>query len=313
MGLRIGIDLGGTKIESILMDDSGAVVARKRIPTPRFDYEATRAALIGLIEGWDRHAGRSLPVGIGTPGAWEPDDRSMKNCNSTWLNGRPLLTDLVEFLGERVRMANDADCFALSEAVDGAARGADPVFGVILGTGVGGGIVVGGRLLQGLNRIAGEWGHTPLPYLRGDSLATPRLNALEAKLGDRDCYCGRRNCIETYLSGPGLAAIHRELWQADVSPVDLASRRDDCSQQSLELYALMLGRSLAQVINLIDPAVVVLGGGLSRIEALYHSVPDLWKRYVFSNRVATRLLRAQHGDASGVRGAAWLWPNESVV
>ena len=306
--MRIGIDLGGTKIESVLMDDRGAIRARHRVDAPRFDYPATVATLVRIVEAWDAQAGRRCAVGIGTPGAWEASTRSMKNCNSVWLNGQPLFADLVRRVGDRVRIANDADCFALSEARDGAAAGAHNVFGVILGTGVGGGIVIGGELLAGANGIAGEWGHTPLAYLRSDSLANAAERAREAQLRDRACYCGRANCVETFLSGPGLALTHRESTGEDASAADIAAREDDASRATLDLYALQLARALAQIVNVIDPDVVVLGGGLSNIARLYDLVPRLWQRYVFSARVATRLAPALHGDASGVRGAAWLWP-----
>jgi fructokinase len=226
----------------------------------------------------------------------------MKNCNSTWLNRKPLLGDLVERLGDRVRIANDADCFALSESVDGAAAGARTSFGVILGTGVGGGFVVHGRLIQGPNGISGEWGHTPLPYLRCD------VDELERRLDDRPCYCGRVNCVETFLSGPGLARTHSALWGEVREPRDIAAATDPNGKHTLELYCRQLARSLAQIVNVIDPDVIVLGGGVSEILALYQRVPELWGPYVFSDTVSTRLLPAVHGATSGVRGAAWLWP-----
>ena len=299
--LRIGVDLGGTKVEAVLLRDNGTVEARERSATPRFDYRATVDAVVSLVERLDRVAGRVCSVGAGTPGAVEPSTGLMKNCNSTWLNGRPLLNDLIQRVGDRVRLANDADCFALSEAVDGSAVGARTAFGVILGTGVGGGIVVEGRLLQGRNGIAGEWGHTPIPYLRdGD--------ALESRLEDRVCYCGRTNCVETFLSGPGLAATHTALWGEAKDGREIAAATDANSEQTLELYCRQLARSLAQIINIIDPDVIVLGGGVSEIPALYRRVPDLRRPYVFSDKVATRLAPAKHGATSGVRGAAWLWP-----
>ncbi len=299
---RIGVDLGGTKVEAVLMADDGSIETRVRIATPRYDYAATVDAVVTLVEKLDSVAGLVCAVGAGTPGAVESSTGLMKNCNSTWLNGRPLLSDLIDRLGERVRIANDADCFALSEAVDGAAAGARVAFGVILGTGVGGGIIVDGRLLQGCNGIAGEWGHTPLPYLRsGDDL-------LENRLSDRRCYCGRNNCVETFLSGPGLAATHKELWNAPRDPREIATANDPNNVRTLELYARQLARSLAQIINVIDPDVIVLGGGVSEIGDLYRHVPELWCDYVFSPRVATGLVPACHGASSGVRGAAWLWP-----
>ena len=299
--LRIGVDLGGTKVEAVLMGDDGTIEARERLATPRFDYVATVGAVVTLVERLDHAAGYVCAVGAGTPGAVEPSTGLMKNCNSTWLNGRPLLTDLIDRLGDRVRVANDADCFALSESIDGAASDARTAFGVILGTGVGGGIVVNGRLLQGRNGIAGEWGHTPIPYLRnGDSL--------ESRLEDRSCYCGRMNCIETFLSGPGLAATHLALWGESRDGQDIAAAIDSNSMRTVELYCRQLARSLAQIVNIIDPDIIVLGGGVSQIDALYGRVPDLWRGYVFSDTVATRVVPALHGATSGVRGAARLWP-----
>lgn len=270
---RIGIDLGGTKIEAIALDASGAEVFRKRVPTPRGDYDATLRAIAALVA----EAGEGT-VGVGIPGALSRATGLVKNANSTWLIGRPLKEDLERLLGRAVRLANDANCFALSEAVDGAGRGAQVVFGVILGTGVGGGIVVEGKVLTGANGIAGEWGHNPLPLPE------------EADLPLRECYCGRRGCIETYLCGPAL-------------------ERDGGaqSQAAMERYEERLARSLAMVINVLDPDVIVLGGGISNIRRLYANVPGLWERHVFSDRVDTRLAPPVHGDASGVRGAAWLW------
>jgi fructokinase len=267
MGLRIGIDLGGTKIEAIALDAAGREVFRKRVPTPRGDYDATVAAIVSL-------AGEigDGTVGVGIPGALSRVSGLVKNANSTWLIGRPLKQDLEKALGREIRIENDANCFALSEATDGAGQGAPVVFGVILGTGVGGGIAVHGKVISGVNAIAGEWGHNPLPLPVADDLPL------------RPCYCGRAGCIETYLSGPAL-------------------ERD----QDLERYAERLARALSGVINILDPDVIVLGGGVSNLDPLYDAVPRLWTRTVFSDRVATRLARAAHGDSSGVRGAAWLW------
>jgi fructokinase len=270
MGLRIGIDLGGTKIEALAFDAAGREVFRKRIATPRGDYAATLAAIAGLV----REAGEGT-VGVGIPGALSRATALVKNANSTWLIGRPLQEDLESAIGREVRLANDANCFALSEAVDGAGAGAEVVFGVILGTGVGGGIVVRGEVLTGANAIAGEWGHNPLPLPQA------------ADLPLRPCYCGRAGCIETYLSGPALER--------------------DGGEAALARYEERLARALAGVINILDPDVIVLGGGVSQVGRLYANVPRLWPRYVFSDRVATRLAPPRHGDASGVRGAAWLW------
>ena len=297
MSLRIGVDLGGTKIEIIALDDSGGVRLRRRVPTPAGDYAATLRAVAGLVEGAEREIGHRGSVGIGAPGAISHSCGLLKNANSTCLIGRPLKQDIEAMLGREVRIANDANCFALSEATDGAARDADVVFGVILGTGVGGGIVVSRRLLVGANAIAGEWGHNALPLPQPADLPLPV------------CYCGRRGCIETYLSGPGMAALHAASGGGVSTPPEIvaASALDEVAARTLQCYEDRLARSLANVINIIDPDVVVLGGGMSNIERLYANVPRLWRRYVFSERVDTRLVRPSHGDSSGVRGAAWLW------
>ncbi len=299
--MRIGIDLGGTKIEGILLDGAGAERARRRVPTPRGDYEATVAAVADLVRTLEREGGLAAggaTVGVGTPGAISPHTGLLRNSNSVCLNGRPLDRDLSTALGRPVRLANDADCFALSEAVDGAGAGAATVFGVIVGTGTGGGVVVGGRLLAGANAIAGEWGHNPLPWPGPEELPGP------------PCYCGKHGCIETWLSGPGLARDHLEATGEDLDTREIARRAgtgDPRAAATLGRYQDRMARALATVINLIDPGVIVLGGGLSRIEALYQRVPRLWGRYVFSDQVVTRLLPPVHGDAGGVRGAAWLW------
>lgn len=301
-GLRIGIDLGGTKIEAVLLDGSGRVVSRERVGTPR-DYESTVACIADLVGRIDAACGERPPVGIGTPGAWVGSSRTMKNCNSTWLNGRPLLDDLNGALSDRVRIANDANCFALSEALAGAGEGASVVFGVILGTGVGGGVVVDGRLIAGANAVGGEWGHTPLPYLRTD----PATMSAEAALADRSCYCGRLNCVETFLSGPGLAATHREL-----SGEGLSAERIPQDAASVDLYKTMLARSLAQIVNVLDPDVIVLGGGLSNVEQLADDVVRRMGVYGFAHEGRTRVVCAKHGDASGVLGACRLWPLPDV-
>lgn len=299
MQLRIGIDLGGTKIEVIALGAAGQELARHRVPTPQGDYAATLAAVVGLVERVERETGRRGTVGVGTPGALSRVSGLIKNANSTCLIGEPLKDDLQALLGREVRVANDANCFALSEAVDGAGRGAQVVFGVILGTGVGAGIVVNGRALDGANGIAGEWGHNPLPLPAGDDLPLPA------------CYCGRAGCIETYLSGPGLAMDHARCSGELARPEGIvagAAEGDPACEASLARYEQRLARALAGVINILDPDVIVLGGGLSNIERLYQRVPSLWCPHVFSDHVATRLVRARHGDSSGVRGAAWLWP-----
>jgi len=297
--LRIGIDLGGTKIEIIALDDAGQTLARRRVATPQGDYTATLAAVAGLVQAVERELGRRGTIGIGMPGALSKATGLVKNANSTCLNGRPLQHDLQALLGRELRLANDANCLALSEAVDGAGAGAAVVFGVILGTGVGGGIAVGGRVLEGANGIAGEWGHNPLPLPAGDDLPLP------------PCYCGRAGCIETYLSGPGLAQDHRRMGGAVRVPeaiVSAAAAGDVACEASLQRYAARLARALATVINLLDPEVIVLGGGLSQLDRLYDALPRLWRPQVFSDVIATRLAKAAHGDSSGVRGAAWLWP-----
>lgn len=297
--MRIGIDLGGTKIEGVLLDGYGAPVFHDRFGTPK-NYPETVAAVTEMVALCDAFAaGTSPPVGIGTPGAWVAADGAMKNCNSTWLNGQPLLADLNANLQGRVRIANDANCFALSEALDGAGSDASVVFGVILGTGVGGGIVVNGRLLVGANAVAGEWGHTPLPYLRAD----PSTAALENSLADRPCYCGRINCIETFLSGPGLARTHEA-----IAGERIAAEAIPETAASVDLYIAMLARSLAQIVNVLDPDVMVLGGGVSNIARLTEAVPHHLSRYGFSYEGRTKITRARHGDSSGVLGAARLWP-----
>jgi fructokinase len=296
--LSIGIDLGGTKIELAALDRTGAVRHRNRIDTPSHDYDATLGAIAQLVEEAERALGARGSVGVAMPGALSLATGRVKNANSTWLNGRMLKEDLERRLGREVRVANDANCFALSEATDGAAAGAAVVFGVILGTGVGGGIVAHGRILEGVNAIGGEWGHNPLPLPRGDD----RPLTL--------CWCGRRACIETYLSGPGLAADHARVTGERTDAREIARRADEDDEactRSLGRYAERLARALATVINVLDPDAIVLGGGLSRIARLYDAVPRLWADAVFSDEVRTRLLAPLHGDASGVRGAAWLW------
>ena len=296
-GSRIGIDLGGTKIEAVVLASDGTVAWRRRKPTPR-RYEATVAAIVALVGEIDAASDDSAPapVGIGTPGAWVAATRKMKNCNSTWLNGQPLLADLNAALDGRVRLANDANCFALSEALDGAAKGAHVVFGVILGTGVGGGIVVDGRVLAGANAIAGEWGHTPLPYFRADT-------RLEASLPHRPCYCGRVDCVETFLSGPGLAQTHLVLAGERLAADDIPA-----GSKALDLYTTMLARALAQIVNILDPDAIVLGGGVSNITGLAADVSAKLPRYGFSHEGRTAVVVARHGDASGVLGACRLWP-----
>ncbi|MEQ6341250.1 MAG: ROK family protein [Gammaproteobacteria bacterium] len=296
--LRIGVDLGGTKIEAIALYDNGAILARRRLLTPSGDYNGTLCTVIDLVTGIESELGTHGSVGIGTPGAVSRASGLIKNSNSTCLNGKPLHQDLEQALARPVRIANDADCFALSEAIDGAAAGADVVFGVILGTGVGGGIVAHGRLLAGPNAIAGEWGHNPLPWPQQHEWPGP------------PCYCGRTGCIETLLSGPGMTRDHFALTGDSLTPDAIsvfAATGDEVCEATLARYEDRLARALASVINILDPDVIVLGGGVSNLSRLYSNVPRLWGSYVFSDRVDTRLVPALHGDSSGVRGAAWLW------
>ena len=301
--MRIGIDLGGTKIEAIALSPAGQEITRLRVTTPR-DYAASLDAIVALVGELERAAGAAGTVGVGIPGTVVPRTGLVKNANSTWLNGRPLERDLEGRLGRPVRVMNDANCFALSEATDGAAAGAQVVFGVILGTGVGGGIVVDGRCLSGANLIAGEWGHNPLPWLTPDEQPGP------------PCYCGKRGCVEAWLSGPGFERDHAQHAGVTLSGQEIvgaAARGDAAAAASLARYYDRLSRALASLINVLDPDVVVLGGGMSNIAGLPEAASALLPRHVFavgasSDPVATRVVRAAHGDSSGVRGAAWLWP-----
>lgn len=323
MSDRLGIDLGGTKIEGIVLQESGEIGERIRIETPRNDYQATVRAIAGLAMALDPSG--EAKIGVGTPGSWLAAAGTMQNCNSTWLNERPLLADLNQALGGRVRVANDADCFALSEAHGGSAAGRGIVFGVILGTGVGGGVVVDGNLLAGPNGLAGEWGHTPL---------VQTVSALPS----RACYCGRRDCVETFLSGPGLLQTHRAFWPEEVDPPDtgravyeraqLAEAAGDWwesdataaggadgrvahARATLSTWCAMLAANLARVVNTLDPHAIVLGGGLSQMTEIYPVVRRLIRPHVFGEVFETELMPPRFGAASGVRGAAWLWePNE---
>lgn len=295
--MHIGIDLGGTKIEVLLLDGQGQERFRKRLPTPQGQYEATLDTIRQLVRDAEQHAGQACSLGIGTPGAISPVTGLMKNANSVVLNGKPLHTDLQQHLQQPLVMANDANCFALSEAVDGAAAGAAVVFGVIVGTGTGAGIVVNGHVLSGVNAIGGEWGHNPLPW------PTP------AELPGNACYCGKKGCIETWLSGPGFSRAYQqsggEALGADAL-VRRAEQGEALAGQVMQAYEERMAKSLAHVINILDPDVIVLGGGMSNIQRLYQQVPVRWGRYVFSDQVRTRLLPPRYGDSSGVRGAAWL-------
>jgi fructokinase len=303
--VRIGIDLGGTKIEGLALAEDGRELDRRRVAAPRGNYDDSIRAirdLVAAIESACPAEAAKWPaakVGIGIPGAISPATGLIKNANSTWLIGRPLEQDLSRALGRPVRLANDANCFTLSEATDGAAAGAAIVFGVIIGTGTGGGLVVNGRLVAGANAIAGEWGHNPLPAPEDDERPGP------------PCYCGRSGCIETFLSGPALARDYIALGGDDMSAADIAARAgagEPRAAACIDRYERRFARAIATIINVVDPDVIVLGGGLSNITRLYDRVPVLWGPHVFSDRVGTRLVRAMHGDASGVRGAAWLWP-----
>jgi fructokinase len=303
--MRIGIDLGGTKTEFIALDNDGSELYRRRIPTPAGDYDAIVRTVTDGIAAIESESGQTGSIGIGIPGAISPRTGLVKNANSTCLIGHPFDRDLEAAIGRPVRIANDANCFTLSEAVDGAGRDAPTVFGVILGTGVGGGIAIDGAPVRGANAIAGEWGHNPLPWPEDDERPGPT------------CYCGQTGCIETFLSGPGLVREHEALCGETREPDDIARRAaagDQTASVTLALYERRLARALATVINIFDPDVIVLGGGLSNIERLYETVPALWPRWVFSDGVDTRLRPPVHGDSSGVRGAAWLWPgtNSSV-
>ena len=299
--LRLGIDLGGTKIEIVALAQGGGELLRRRIATPHEDYRAILEAVAELIAQAERELGSHGTVGIGTPGSISRATGLLRGSNSVCLNGKPIQADLEALIRREVRISNDANCFALSEASDGAGSGAETVFGAILGTGVGGGIVVDGKVLVGPNGIAGEWGHNPLPWPTDDERPGP------------PCFCGHTGCIETFLSGPGLERDFFLATRAHLSSVDIeagaASGDSDC-EQAMRRYEQRLARALAQMINILDPDTIVLGGGMSNVRRLYDAVPALWTAWVFSDRVDTSLVRNVHGDSSGVRGAAWLWPDE---
>lgn len=297
--MRIGIDLGGTKIEAVLLNSQGQEITRRRVESPHHNYQATLQTISRLVKDIEVDFSISASVGVGIPGTISPATGLVKNANSVWLIGQPLEQDLADYLYRPVRLANDADCFTISEATDGAGRGAESVMGVILGTGVGGGYCWKRQLIGGPNAIAGEWGHNPLPWPEEHEWPGP------------PCYCGLTGCLETFLSGPGL---QREFFQAtgkDQTPRDIVFQAQGGNPEAeaiLARYESRLARGLASVINILDPEVIVLGGGLSNLRRLYESVPRLWGAWVFSDRVDTKLVPPQHGDSSGVRGAAWLWP-----
>ncbi|MBL4740417.1 MAG: ROK family protein [Sneathiella sp.] len=297
--MRIGVDLGGTKTEIIALSDKGEEMYRKRNSTPRGDYQNICKNIAFLVNEAETSIGEQGSVGIGIPGAISPKSGLAKNANTTELNGHPLQADLENLLNRPVILGNDANCFALSEAVDGAAKGADVVFGIILGTGVGGGIVVNGKVLVGANAIAGEWGHTPLPWANQNERPGP------------DCYCGKKGCIETFLSGPGLSKSHNAVGAIGPTAMEIASLAasgDEAARRTLASFERRLAKSLTSIINIIDPDIIVCGGGLSNLSGIYENVPKLWQEYAFSDEIETSFVKAKHGDSSGVRGAAWLWP-----
>ena len=296
--VRIGIDWGGTKIEALAMDSKGRELVRRRIATPRGDYEGSVREAVALVAAIEAEVGPTGAIGVGIPGMVAPDTGLVRNANSTWLNGRPLERDLARAFGREVRCVNDANCLALSEAIDGAAAGQRVVFAAILGTGCGAGIAIGGQMHAGINGVAGEWGHNPLPWQRPEEYP-----------GDA-CYCGQRGCIERWLSGPALEEDYRRSGQEPLSGAEIVARaeeKDPAAEAALVRYEGRLARALAHVINLLDPDVIVLGGGLSRIERLYRNVPPQMASWVFGKSARTPVLPAQHGDSSGVRGAARLW------
>lgn len=297
--MRIGIDLGGTKIEGLALADDGEELLRYRIPTPRHDYVATLQRIRDVVAHLEQETGQAARVGLGIPGAISPHSGRVKNANSTWLNGQDLRHDIGQMLGREVRISNDANCFTISEATDGAARHSPIVFGVIIGTGTGGGLCINREIITGANAIAGEWGHNPLPWPRDDERPGPA------------CYCGRHGCIETFLSGVGLAHQYQQAGGQAERAEDLIRDLEQgrpLAERVMQDYEQRLARALAHVINLLDPDTIVLGGGLSNIQRLYRNVPTLWADYIFSDHVRTQLRPPLHGDASGVRGAAWLWP-----
>jgi len=300
--LRIGIDLGGTKTEVIALSDKGEELFRHRVNTPRDDYQATVQAIVDLVTLAEQKTGETGTVGLGIPGSLSPFSKRVKNANSTWLNGQPLDKDLAQALNREVRIANDANCLAVSEAVDGAGAGQSLVFAVIIGTGSGAGVAINGESRIGGNGNAGEWGHNPLPWMDEDELRYRQ---------EVPCYCGQQGCIETFVSGTGFAIDYQRLsgvHRKGAEIVSLLAQQDPIAELAMSRYELRLAKSLAQVVNLIDPDVIVLGGGMSNVDRLYQTVPVLMKQWVFGGECETPVLKAQHGDSSGVRGAAWLWP-----
>lgn len=302
--MRIGIDLGGTKTEVIALADDGSELFRHRLPTPKNDYQATIGTIVELVAQAEKATGQTGSVGIGIPGSISPYTRGVKNANSTWLNGQPFDRDLQLALKRDVRLANDANCLAVSEAIDGAAAGAQIVFAVIIGTGCGAGVAINGRSLIGRNGTAGEWGHNPLPWMDDEELRIREQIS---------CYCGKQGCIETFVSGTGFSADFQRLSGEYLNGHDIISRaikQDALAEQAIQRYETRLAKSLAHIVNILDPDVIVLGGGMSNVDRLYQTLPQLIKPWVFGRECDTPILKALHGDSSGVRGAAWLWPLE---
>ncbi|WP_455916265.1 fructokinase [Pantoea agglomerans] len=300
--MRIGIDLGGTKVEVIALAESGETLFRHRVPTPRDDYQQTLDAIVGLVRLAEEKTGEQGTVGIGIPGTLSPYTRLVKNANSTWLNGQPLDKDLQKMLNREVRIANDANCLAVSEAVDGAAAGKQTVFAVIIGTGCGAGVALNGQAHIGGNGNAGEWGHNPLPWMDEDELRYRE---------EVPCYCGKQGCIETFISGTGFATDYHRLSGVELKGAEiitLLEQQDPIAELAMSRYELRLAKSLAHIVNIYDPEMIVMGGGMSNNDRLYQTVPQLMKKWVFGGECETPLRKAVHGDSSGVRGAAWLWP-----
>lgn len=300
--MRIGIDLGGTKTEVIALDDAGEQRFRHRLPTPREDYQQTIETIATLVDMAEQATGQTGSVGIGIPGSLSPYTGVVKNANSTWLNGQPFDSDVSRRLKREVRLANDANCLAVSEAVDGAAAGAQTVFAVIIGTGCGAGVALNGRAHTGGNGTAGEWGHNPLPWMDDDELCYRE---------EIPCYCGKQGCIETFISGTGFAMDYQRLSGKALKGdeiIRLVDAQDAVAELALSRYELRLAKALSHVVNILDPDVIVLGGGMSNVERLYKTVPSLMKSFVFGGECETPVRKARHGDSSGVRGAAWLWP-----
>ncbi|QMU62429.1 MAG: ROK family protein [Gammaproteobacteria bacterium] len=298
--MKAGIDLGGTKIEILVIDDSGKELLRNRVATPKDNYQEIIDVITALIKNAEEYLEQECSIGICTPGSLSIKTGLLRNSNTVCLNGKPFEQDLEASLARQIRIANDANCFVLSEAIDGAAHNAKTVFGVIVGTGVGGGLVINKKVLIGANAIAGEWGHNPLPW------------SDDGELNLTKCWCGLQGCIETFLSGPGLECDYARAVGKHLSAekiVELASQDDVAAEQTILRYEQRMARALAHIVNIFDPEVIVLGGGMSNVKRLYENVPNLWQQWIFSDHISTKLVSAKYGDASGVRGAAWLWEN----